>query len=656
MIIPIRPQDEKLRRIPWVTLVLLAANLAVFLVVCIPALHAESEQEQRLLAIYEYWKTRPYLDLPPEFMEDAISREQREQVALFIEQLKEPASRGAVVDQMFEQRKLDELIESYLAAASKSTFRELGLIPSQPSWLAVLTSMFVHAGWLHLIGNMLIFFITAPLIEDVYGRILFPIFYLASGAVAALGHIAGFPNSDIPLIGASGAIAGLMGAFLFRFGRTKIRFFYWFIFLVGTFSAPAWIMLVLWLAEQMFLASVVQLEGGVAYLAHIGGFAFGLVAAIVIGAFRIEEKYIHPKIEAKVSITQHPRLEEGIDLVAKGQLESARRAFAEVLHADPRQVDAHVAMWRSYLAEGLPQRGVAHVERAIEEQLHRGDADSAFDCWLEMVERADSPGSPALRWRLISQLLERNKAAAFQVLRNLAEDREAGPLRAKAASRLVTLAETQREKEFWQARATALAAEAGMPPTTGQVPAPRVHPATPSASPQAGVPQRPAATGDAAPAVERFGVVSISSEGLMLRDDQNNVEALAYAVIRSVVVTGITEPPRPYLVIDLVCASPAGGPLQVARLLSTDLDPGRLVGMPGATPMDAFRELVKSIATQASAEVLPSREVLLGGPIPTFPTLAEYERAVLAPVLGRNIVAADAVSDLRRSGRDGPTD
>ena len=116
--------------------------------------------------------------------------------------------------------------------------------------------MFLHGGWLHLFGNLLLLFLTGPFIEDRWGRPAFLAFYLAAGLAAAGLFVARFPELSLPLIGASGAIAGCMGAFLVRFFRTRMQYFYWFGIFVGTFSAPAWLMLPLWFGNELLMARV----------------------------------------------------------------------------------------------------------------------------------------------------------------------------------------------------------------------------------------------------------------------------------------------------------------------------------------------------------------------------------------------------------------
>jgi membrane associated rhomboid family serine protease len=149
--------------------------------------------------------------------------------------------------------------------------------------ITLLTSMFMHASWMHIIGNMVYLWAFGREIEDAMGGLRFLVFYLAGGVVAMLTQILGDPLSRIPSLGASGAIAAVMGAFIVTYPRDRIRtLLIIFIFIRVTFI-PAAVLIGFWFLIQVFdFGTVAQVKtGGVAYLAHIGGFLFGVVTARV---------------------------------------------------------------------------------------------------------------------------------------------------------------------------------------------------------------------------------------------------------------------------------------------------------------------------------------------------------------------------------------
>ncbi len=156
-------------------------------------------------------------------------------------------------------------------------------------WITILTAMFMHAGWMHILGNMVFLWAFGPEVEDAMPRLRYLAFYLLSGLAASLAQIAAMPGSTVPNLGASGAIAGVMGAFLITYPRDQIKtvlFFGWFYRI--TFI-PAALLIGLWFLIQFFsgVGTVADVQtGGVAYMAHVGGFIFGAVTGRLFEGFR----------------------------------------------------------------------------------------------------------------------------------------------------------------------------------------------------------------------------------------------------------------------------------------------------------------------------------------------------------------------------------
>ncbi len=148
-------------------------------------------------------------------------------------------------------------------------------------WITILTAMFMHASWSHIIGNMVFLWAFGPEIEDAMGRGRYLVFYLFGGLVAMIAQVAASPHSTVPNLGASGAIAAVMGAFLITYPRDRIRsILLIFIFVKVTFI-PAALLIGVWFLTQLLNAGQIAhaQTGGVAYLAHIGGFIFGALTA-----------------------------------------------------------------------------------------------------------------------------------------------------------------------------------------------------------------------------------------------------------------------------------------------------------------------------------------------------------------------------------------
>jgi membrane associated rhomboid family serine protease len=154
-------------------------------------------------------------------------------------------------------------------------------IVSGHHWVTIFTAMFMHGGWSHIIGNMVFLWAFGPEIEDAMGPWRYLTFYLAGGVVAMLAQIAASPHSTVPNLGASGAIAAVMGAFLVTYPRDRIRSILIIFVFINVTRVPAALLIGFWFLTQLFNAgAVAQVQtGGVAYLAHIGGFIYGAVTA-----------------------------------------------------------------------------------------------------------------------------------------------------------------------------------------------------------------------------------------------------------------------------------------------------------------------------------------------------------------------------------------
>ncbi len=162
-----------------------------------------------------------------------------------------------------------------------------GLVPSRLDPAALLTSMFLHGGWLHILGNMWFLWIFGDNVEDILGHGRYLVFYLLCGVTAALVHVAFNPLSRVPTVGASGAIAGVMGAYVVKFPRSRILTLVPIFVFFTTIEVPAILMLLYWFAIQFFsgIGSIGYShlsEGGVAWFAHIGGFVAGILAILVM--------------------------------------------------------------------------------------------------------------------------------------------------------------------------------------------------------------------------------------------------------------------------------------------------------------------------------------------------------------------------------------
>lgn len=193
---------------------------------------------------------------------------------------------------------LNVLVYLYEASLNMEGLQEFiltyGAIPAEiergQDVYTLVTSMFVHGGFAHIFGNMLFLWIFGDNIEQRFGSVLFLVFYLATGLAASGAHILTNPNGTIPSVGASGAISGVMGAYVLYYPLNRVRVFVWY---WGILYVPAFIFLGIWFLTQ-FINGLAALQvqtvqsSGVAFWAHIGGFVAGVVVALILRPFKPE--------------------------------------------------------------------------------------------------------------------------------------------------------------------------------------------------------------------------------------------------------------------------------------------------------------------------------------------------------------------------------
>ena len=203
-------------------------------------------------------------------------------------------------------------------------FMQWGLVPARigqgEGYLTLLSSMFLHAGWMHLAGNMLFLWVFGDNMEEEMGHTGFLLFYLASGAAAAMGQYLAEPGSVIPMVGASGAIAGVMGGYLLMFPKARVDVFFFFVVFFRVVPIPAWVVLGVWFAMQLGSGWATPADqGGVAYWAHAGGFVAGLAAALPVWLRRGGPAFWgrthgvppHPGAEYRLVRTRLPQVRRG---------------------------------------------------------------------------------------------------------------------------------------------------------------------------------------------------------------------------------------------------------------------------------------------------------------------------------------------------------
>ena len=336
LLIPIGRDDAEIRRHAWVSYTIVAVNVLAFLF----TMFAESSstvaqinvQWQRAL---EYHFQHPYLQTPAA-MADFV----RADVIRYIQSNRANVASPEAALVKSEQQELDSLTANAVALYKHLPTIRFGYVPAEGGALRMISSMFIHAGVLHLLGNLLFFYLSGPFIEDVFGRPLFAVLYFTGGIVAALTYAWRHAASTIALVGASGAIAAVMGAYLVRFFRSKVEFLLVSIFYRTRFLAPAFVVLPLWLMQQFWELQGEAGGGGVAVSAHIGGFLYGLVFALIVKGSKFEETYVNPVVEKETTWAMDERVVRAMFARNAEDYATAKRELSAALRDDPRNIDA----------------------------------------------------------------------------------------------------------------------------------------------------------------------------------------------------------------------------------------------------------------------------------------------------------------------------
>jgi len=416
MLIPIGHDSGTVRRQPWVTWGLMAACLAVFLYTN-PLGHDVSIRHQRkVMEAIGFFSEHPYL-IPPSELEPHLGGNWEEERGALLEMLDlSGRARALMANKVEEQAKLDALAAEAAAIRTSHPFYRWGLVASQPTAAGAVGHMFLHGGWLHLLGNLLLLFLTGTFIEDKWGRPLYTAFFLLAGLAGAGLFMSRFPELTTPLVGASGAIAGCMGAFVVRFAGAKLRYLYWFGFVVGTFTAPAWLMLPIWFAMEFAMAHVTEglapMGGaGVAHWAHVGGFGFGLAVAGLMRFMHVEERFVHRKIEAKIGVVANDAVHAALEAAAEGRAEAAFDMLLRAARRDPSNREAAHALWDVAVSLERAAEAAPALLRLIHAELRDGQPELAVQHVTELAQHAPDAGvEPALALRLAPALAAQGHA------------------------------------------------------------------------------------------------------------------------------------------------------------------------------------------------------------------------------------------------------
>lgn len=403
MLIPIRHDNMSARRWPAVTLALIAINTIAFLVTHDTLARQAPELSAVKAHVLILAATHPELNLTPDVLELVTTYKQHESAGWT--SLGDPNHKPVdpwevhirqVEERSDLQQEMDSLSEQYSKLESASLAEQYAFVPAHPKALSYLTANFLHGGWLHLIGNMWFLWLAGFVLEDAWGRTVYSIFYLLAGAAALQFHAWANPGSLVPTLGASGAVAALMGAFLVSFPQMKIEMMWLFLFKRYTFKAPAYTLLPLWLLVEALYGALLGKMSGTAHWAHVGGFLFGVVAACAVRYSGLEKK-MSQSIEDKVSWQNDPEILQASDMVSNGQLDQALSLLKDYLARKPDSVDACSLLREVHWRKGDMPLYVAYTARLCSLHLAGRQPEAAWQDYEEFLQHGGDK-LPAQTW------------------------------------------------------------------------------------------------------------------------------------------------------------------------------------------------------------------------------------------------------------------
>jgi membrane associated rhomboid family serine protease len=646
MIIPLGHEQTSVRRLPWVTFAIMAICVVVFVLMAPGEHHNQMESFFRLHQALGYFTQHPYLEIDPRFQRIFASDfgvEEAEALTEYMRQVgPQPPEDPDVLDR--EQRRFNTMVDGYHRCLQRSMLSRFGLVPAELKAANLFTYPFLHSGWLHLLFNLLMLFVVAPFVEDVWGRPLFTGFYLAAGAVAGVMFAVRYPELELPLVGASGAVAGVMGAFLVRYLRSRIRFVLWIAVPIGPLQAPAWVLFPMWFAIQLASAHFMDAglpegaTGGVAFWAHVWGFAFGVVFAWAMAHFRIEERYLHPAIESKVTMLDNVAVETALARAGKGDLDWALASLEREIAADPDNVDAAMALWNLAVTRGQAHRGVEPILRAITGAVRTGDQGFVISHWEEvLIHDPEAEVDPLLAVRIAEILDDAQRVMSAVETLELAlrrtDDSTPGAVLLRMARLGLAIEVPSAEAMVRAALANPEVPGDARPelevalwgidkrrlvPSTATVTDERVRPELPpGADKMAGI-----QVTTVVPFAIKGHELTVDCSGHFQSIDLRSVQAVAAALLAR-------HGRKPVALIDLLFEQPGqcNGKLPATRIFSDSFDPRTMVG--GEDRMVSFWTFVTRVIDTSSAIPMPSQEAARGRPPQSFPSLEHYQRKVL---------------------------
>jgi membrane associated rhomboid family serine protease len=411
LLIPLKHENMQGRRWPIVTFALIGLNIIAFLGTHWIMLDQQPELGQVRLHVLLLAAKHPDLKMPDD-VQEFVTEFQKSKPTAWAEAASSnrrpidswEANIRMVEDPSELQSEMDSLGQRFHETTEHAVAMNYAFVPAHPKAISYLTANFLHGGWLHLIGNMWFLWLAGFILEENWGRIIYSVFYLIAGIAALQFHAWFYPDSMVPVLGASGAVAALMGAFLVRFPKLKIDMWATAFFIRYRFKAPAFALLPLWLVMEVFYGTLFGQNSGVAHWAHVGGFIFGAIAAVVIQRTGLEQQ-ANEAIEAKVGWTADPAIVQATDLNEQDKPDEAIAVLKKYIVTKPDSVDAHSLLQKIYWRKNDIAGHCDVSVKLCQIYLKTKDEEAALNEYQEFQKMGGSK-MPAAMWLEICRIFE----------------------------------------------------------------------------------------------------------------------------------------------------------------------------------------------------------------------------------------------------------
>jgi len=606
MIIPVGHEETELSGVPWVCFGTIGLCTAIFLG---QFLYFKSQPNQlgNLEQAFEFWHPRKeYLDVPKD-LESLLVRVAGD---VTVQELADSRADWGVPSgsELEDQEIFDEYVAEIVGKNEYLWVQKWGYVPANSNLGGLIGHMFLHGGFWHLFGNMLFLYLAGSVLEDRYGSLFYGVFYLVGGFFACLMYALPTPDSAVPLIGASGAISAVLGGFLIKYWRTKIRLLLWFFWIFQKIvSVPAWVVLPFWFCLQLLSASVAGEGSGVAYTAHIWGFVFGAAICLLLQVTKIEAR-LWPPIHDETNGLQ--QVQAALKLEAFGKHEQAFNTFKAESEKPGANMNVVENYWRLAKDLGHRQDMKKSGQQLITMELDGGDASFAF-----------------VRFKAISDALGFVKLNSQLTTRLIRELKQAG-----------CVSEADEVRDYFPTCVPDLknGNKRGPTPTVSSPLGNELSAPSPSTSSFAKTPSlvEPLVAVSELKQVENLKAVTaipkkLSRVGMVLSVNERTKE-ITYDRIKAIAVGVIRQPgKKPVLLIDLVFDDLFTWAPQhrVFRLLSHQYDPRQFFSGIDKSNV-AFQRLIKVLLRGSGALAEPSVAAVSGNPYANYQSIGEFEETI----------------------------